>query len=98
MPRGRRKGIPNKSTLARKAAIAASGLSPVDYLLSMMRDESAPRPERVEAAKAAAPYCHARLAPVEAPRPAPEEAIKNIQRELKQPDLTMLPGWKGVKS
>ena len=34
---------------------------PLDYLLSIVRDESQDRPARVDAAKAAAPYCHARL-------------------------------------
>ena len=37
------------------------GLTPLDYLLSVMRDEDLPRDERVDAAKAAAPYLHARL-------------------------------------
>ncbi len=36
-------------------------LTPLDYLLSIVRDESQDRPARVDAAKAAAPYCHARL-------------------------------------
>ena len=36
-------------------------LMPLDYLLSIVRDESQDRPARVDAAKAAAPYCHARL-------------------------------------
>ena len=39
-----------------------TGLMPLDYLLSLVRDESLDRPARVDAAKAAAPYCHARLA------------------------------------
>lgn len=38
---------------------------PLDYLLSIMRDEDLPRPDRVDAAKAAAPYVHAKLASVE---------------------------------
>lgn len=37
------------------------GISPLEYLLSVMRDEDLPRDERVDAAKAAAPYLHARL-------------------------------------
>ena len=38
-----------------------TGLMPLDYLLSIVRDESQDRPARVDAAKAAAPYCHVRL-------------------------------------
>jgi hypothetical protein len=49
---------------ARQRALA-SGLTPLDYLLSIMRDESQDRHARLDAAKAAAPYCHARLASTE---------------------------------
>lgn len=40
-------------------------MSPLDYLLRVMRDESANRNERIDAAKAAAPYIHAKLSSVE---------------------------------
>ena len=62
---GRQKGTPNRATAAKAAAIAASGLTPLDYLLSVMRDETAPRAERMEAAAKAAPYIHPRLAAIE---------------------------------
>lgn len=62
---GRRRGSPNKATAARQLSVAASGLAPLDYLLSVMRDDTVPRDERVEAAKAAAPYVHPRLATVD---------------------------------
>lgn len=39
-------------------------MSPLDYLLSILRDEQQPQSARVEAAKAAAPYLHPRLAQV----------------------------------
>ena len=39
-------------------------MSPLDYLLSILRDEGQPQSARVEAAKAAAPYLHPRLAQV----------------------------------
>ena len=42
----------------------ASTKSPLDYLLSIMQDEGQPQSARVEAAKAAAPYLHPRLAQV----------------------------------
>ncbi|MBV9995533.1 MAG: hypothetical protein JO127_09995 [Caulobacteraceae bacterium] len=63
---GRQKGTPNKATAAKVAEIAASGLTPLDYLLSIMRDEDRPTDERVEAAKAAAPYVHPKLASIQA--------------------------------
>lgn len=36
-------------------------LTPLDYLLSIMRDDKLDRRERVDAAKAAAPFVHPRL-------------------------------------
>lgn len=62
---GSRKGIPNKATAAKAAAIAASGLTPLDYMLQVMRDESIPPAERLDAAKGAAPYVHPKLQPVD---------------------------------
>lgn len=62
---GRVAGVPNKATQARQAAIAASGLTPLDYMLKLLRDESQPGDVRLDAAKAAAPYVHPRLAAVE---------------------------------
>jgi hypothetical protein len=68
---GRGKGTPNKVTAKREAEIAAAGLTPLDYMLSIMRSEhpEGAGPEviqareelRFEAAKAAAPYVHPRL-------------------------------------
>ncbi len=43
---------------------------PLDYLLSIMRDESEDKRERLDAAKAAAPYCHARLRSTEVSGPS----------------------------
>lgn len=59
---GRPKGVPNKATLARQAEIEASGLTPLDFMLKILRDEQADKADRFEAAKAAAPYVHPRLA------------------------------------
>lgn len=64
-PRGRggsRKGIPNRATAAREAAIAASGLTPLDYMISVMRDANNPTDTRLDAARSAAPYVHPKLA------------------------------------
>ena len=43
---GRRQGAPNKATAARQAAISASAEAPLDYMIRIMRDESAPLTER----------------------------------------------------
>lgn len=72
---GRKKGSPNKATAARQKAIAESGITPLDFMLGVMRGsppENAGPVEQIafatlrfEAAKAAAPYVHPRLAAVE---------------------------------
>jgi hypothetical protein len=62
---GRRKGTPNKATAAKEAAIAASGLTPLDFMLNALRDEENDFATRFEAAKSAAPYCHPKRAPVD---------------------------------
>jgi len=69
---GRGKGTPNKVTAKREAEIAASGLTPLDYMVGIMRSDipkdaspeliQAREELRFEAAKAAAPYVHPRLA------------------------------------
>ncbi len=62
---GRQKGTPNRATTAKAAEIAASGLTPLDYLLRVMRDEGGEAHTRLEAARAAAPYVHPRLTSVD---------------------------------
>lgn len=62
---GRQKGVPNKATIARQAEIAASGLTPLDYMLSVLRDEATDPVARLDAAKAAAPYVHPKLSATE---------------------------------
>lgn len=49
---------------ARKAALS-NGISPLEFLLSVMRDAQADESKRIDAAKAAAPYVHARLSNVD---------------------------------
>jgi hypothetical protein len=63
---GRKPGTPNKASAERQAEIAASGLTPLDFMLTILRDESKPAEDRFEAAKAAAPYVHPRLSNIEA--------------------------------
>lgn len=62
---GRKPGVANKASIERQAEVAASGMTPLDYLLKLMRDEDGDKAVRLEAAKAAAPYVHPKLASVE---------------------------------
>ena len=62
---GRPKGARNVKTIAQVAKVAESGLLPLDYLLSVLRDETEDRDVRMDAAHKAAPYIHAKLATVD---------------------------------
>lgn len=62
---GRTKGTPNKATAAKAAEVAASGLTPLDYMLTVLRDEANPPDVRLDAASKAAPYVHPKLAAIE---------------------------------
>lgn len=67
---GRKKGVPNRWTREMLEQASAEGELPVAYMLRVMRDGRASPKRRDEMAKAAAPYCHARLTvrePVEQP-------------------------------
>jgi hypothetical protein len=56
---GRRKGAVDK--IKREAILAAQGITPLDYMLGIVRNEQEDKTVRLDAAKAAAPYIHARL-------------------------------------
>ncbi len=58
---GRKKGSRNKRPRELIERIEASGLVPLEYMLSVLRDETAPPERRDEMAKAAAPFVHPRL-------------------------------------
>jgi hypothetical protein len=78
---GRKPGTLNKATQEQRDAIAASGLTPLEYMLAVMRDGGADEARRLDAAKAAAPYCHARLTAVELSGPGgdPVETVSRIE-------------------
>jgi hypothetical protein len=54
---------------ARKKALEGA-TAPLDYLLGIMRDKDQDARSRLDAAKAAAPYCHARLSSTELSGPS----------------------------
>jgi hypothetical protein len=59
---GRQKGTPNQKTVLRNAAINASAadpnLSPLDFLLGLMRNPDLPSDLRIKMAEVAAPFVH----------------------------------------
>jgi hypothetical protein len=58
---GRQAGTPNKASAQREAEVAASGLTPLDYMLSVLRNDKNTDEMRLDAANKAAPYVHPRL-------------------------------------
>jgi hypothetical protein len=69
---GRQRGTPNKKTVLRNAAISAAAanpnISPLDFLLGLMRDSNLPQEHRVKVAMAALPFVHAKAAKPEGDR------------------------------
>lgn len=63
---GRKPGTPNRATQEQRDEIVSSGLTPLDYMLNLLRDVNTPVDRRDWAAEKAAPYVHARLASIEA--------------------------------
>jgi len=61
---GRKPGSAARKTRELADQGAAASLSPLEYMLAVMRDEEADRAARMDAAKAAAPFMHARLSPM----------------------------------
>lgn len=62
---GRKPGVPNKRTAAVQEAVEASGITPLDYMLEVMRNPTNEPAMRLDAAKSAAGYVHARLSAVD---------------------------------
>jgi len=62
---GRPKGAKNKKTQAQVKAIEESGVTPLEYMLDVMRDPKAEKPRRDDMARAAAPYVHPKLGQVD---------------------------------
>lgn len=62
---GRKAGSVTTKTRETADRAAAEGLTPLDYMLKILRDEEQPKDARMWAAEKAAPYVHAKLANVE---------------------------------
>jgi hypothetical protein len=60
------KGSRNRATEEARAAAAATGVLPLDYMLSVMRDLAADHKRRDATAMAAAPYLHPKLGSIDA--------------------------------
>lgn len=58
---GRKKGSPNKRTTQFQHRVASEGITPLEYMLQVLRDASAEYSRRDDMAKAAAPYIHSKM-------------------------------------
>ena len=90
---GRPPGVRNRKTLEMAEAIEASGMTPLDYLIAVMRDKDVDPQMRLEAAKGAAPYVHARLSSAELfahTDPLTTAAISTSKEQLDQELLALV--------
>lgn len=62
---GRPAGAVTKRSRETAEKASAEGLMPLDYMLTILRNEAADPKDRMWAAEKAAPYVHAKLASVE---------------------------------
>lgn len=62
---GRKPGSATKLVREIASRAAITGLTPLEYMLAVLRDEANDTSTRMDAAKSAAPYIHPRLAAVE---------------------------------
>lgn len=87
---GRKKGTRNKRTVAREAAFAASGLSYLDFLLSILRDDNAPDREQLRAAKMTLSLCHTKPRPIKVSANAPKVQVRYVTHEERLAELDAL--------
>jgi hypothetical protein len=90
---GRQKGTRNRATEEARATAAATGILPLDYMLSVMRDPAADHKRRDAMAMAAAPYLHSKLTAIDAKLSAPalEPCPEKLIIEFVMPSQTRGP-------
>lgn len=84
---GRKQGSASSKTREVADKAASEGITPLEFMLKVMRDEQAPKAERLDMAKAAAPYIHPRLSSVEAKVEGEVKAtVRSIERRVVDPN------------
>lgn len=79
---GRPIGSANLKTRELANRAAENGLTPLEFLLQVVRDESVDPAKRLDAAKAAAPFCHPRLSAIAFAGSVEQEVPERSTREL----------------
>jgi hypothetical protein len=84
---GRPAGASNRRTIEQVEAVKASGLTPLEYLTGVYQDPTADEAKRIDAAKAAAPYVHAKLqtTTLQGPDGGPVETLQRVERVIVDP-------------
>lgn len=83
---GRKAGSPNKATAERQAEVEASGLTPLEFMLDVLRDDQQSMENRCWAAEKAAPFVHPKLAAVTlAGDPDSPLTVTVIERRIVRP-------------
>jgi hypothetical protein len=85
---GRKPGSVSKLDGEARRRAMEGGMMPLDYLLGIMRDENQDARWRLDAAKAAAPYCHARLSSTELSGPNGDAVKVQTTQKLDISDLS----------
>lgn len=83
---GRKKGAATKRTREIADQAIAEGLTPLEYMLGILRDEGQPQEARYMAAKDAAPYVHPRLSTVDANLGGEVGLTVNVKRFTPEPN------------
>lgn len=83
---GRKPGVPNKRTAEVQQAVEASGITPLEYMLEVMRNPSNEPAMRLDAAKSAAGYVHAKLSSVDVKA---EVTTRTLDQELAELNATV---------
>jgi hypothetical protein len=93
---GRQPGTPNKKTAIANAAFDAAtsnpDLSPLDFLLEVMRDSSLLPDWRIKAALAALPYVHSK--PERTPATDPATTARQIEAGSDDPLAAAMRAWR----
>ncbi|MDK4703889.1 hypothetical protein PH562_16685 [Rhizobium sp. CNPSo 4062] len=76
---GRPAGAATKRTREMAEKAAEEGITPLDFMLKVLRDEAATMDNRMWAAEKAAPYVHAKLASVEVTGD-PDKPVQTVTR------------------
>lgn len=83
---GRKPGSITRKTREIAEAALKDGMTPLEFMLNRMRDETAPMADRQDMAKSAAPFIHPKLSSIEASIDATfEERVSEVRRSIVDP-------------